>query len=601
MTVKQKWPTASLRTEACNRRKRAREAGLPIPTDQEIMNQFVLEGKVRDKNDVPKPAVPNQEHIKKKSDDLSSGGTKSRCKSSNHNFTPDSNDEELQKFTKLMSQVQLPPAMLTFLQVTKVAQAVIPNWRPTDTLDYLRNPPKIDEKQEIIEYHRPKNVWSPKQEEIMNAMQVTHCGLEGDKQTGKTTCTYAGIIEDCIMNETHWHFFAQNGNNASRLYIKARDDKPTQYLKPYYAAESATRCTVKNILGTISMFEIHNTTVNDVSGCTGNVWIDEVDKVLKDNPRVIATAVALLRSNPKLRLIFTMNKGSGTYKLLLEKLQKWAEGSTTIQLQFLLLEKKDAPWAQNQDAGELNERDEFIGDIMQVCMGEEFVKQQLENADTGSGDAFNYTSLEDAFALYETYLRHLNGKYPALRYMTIDPSGTGHPFGVFIGGYNPLTNEHIEIESCEIQMGDVDPVTHELWSPQKINTWLLAKVREYGIKKVAIESNSGGQQIAIFLRANGIECIMQNFGAPNSPFSRSNFLKLANHFLDERKVVLKNQKLKSELTIYNPAKDKDKFKGDVADAFLHYIWLSVGGIGYLRKQAREQAMNGKQDEMFGVI
>ena len=597
-----KWPNDSLKTQANQIRKRYKAEGKPIPSDTEILQIFINSGKIKavgnkfEKTPKELPEWPSNDHVNtipEKQPQTRSITKSQKC----HKSSPDPNDDSAKA---LMDLDNLPPGLKEFLQVTATAQSLIPTWKPTDTADYIRNPPKMQAAPEIITYSR-STIWSSKQHEIMNHLQIANCAIEGDKQTGKTTCTYAGIIEDCILNERHWHFFAQNGNNAQRLYIKARDDKPNAGFKPYYAAYSSTKCTIKNIYHTISIFEIHNTTINDVSGCTGNIWIDEVDKVLKDNPQVIGTAVALLRSNPELRLVFSMNKGSGVYQLLVEKLKKWSEESgKTITLNFLLLEKKDAPWAVGKDVTELAERDEFIGDIMEVCMGEDFVKQQLENADTSSGDAFNYVSLQDAYDMYDTYWQNIGMKYPSITHMAIDPSGTGHPFGVFIGAYDPIRDEHLEVESFEMQMGDPNTVTREKQSPNRINEILLEKCQKYNIKKVCIESNSGGQAIAIFLRSHNIQVVMQNFGAKTAFNSRANYVKLANYVLDGRKIVLKYAKLKSELTIYNPDIDKGEHKGDAADAFLHYLWLACGGMAYLMREAKSKS-HTQTDSKFSAV
>jgi len=591
-----KWPSNKLKTRACLLRKEAAANGKAIPTDREIMEGFIKEGLVVD----PTIKPPKDSSIDDLPDELRPPKKESQSISkSRHKVSPDPNDDSAKDLLKLMDQIDLPKGLKEFLMITKMAQSIIPGWRPQDSTDWLKDPPKIENKPEILLYQRD-GVWSPKQAEIMNLVQISHCGVEGDKQTGKTTCIYGGINEDMLGRETQWHFFAQNGRNAQRLYIKSRDALPNACFKRFIAVATSTKLSLKNMLGTISTFEIHNTTINDVSGCSGNIWIDEVDKVLKDNPQVIATATALLRSNPNFRLIFSMNKGSGVYQLLVEKLKKWSEEGKTIHLEFLLLEKKDAPWAQNQDQTELNERDELIGDVMEVCMGEDFVKQQLENADTGSGDAFNYVSIDDAYQMYDTYWQNIGMKYPAITHMAIDPSGTGHPFGVFIGGYDPLKDEHIEIESFEMQMGDPNTITREKQSPNRINEILLEKCQRYNIKKVCIESNSGGQAIAIFLRSHKIQVVLQNFGAKNAFNSRANYVKLANYVLDGRKIVLKYQKLKSELTIYNPEIDKGEHKGDAADAFLHYLWLACGGMAYLMREARQKS-HAQAESKFSAV
>ena len=224
-------------------------------------------------------------------------------------------------------------------------------------------------------------------------------------------------------------------------------------------------------------------------------------------------------------------------------------------------------------------------------MGEDYVKSQLLNQETASGDAFSAQSLIDALESYALFMTQKPAV--AINIMTLDPSGTGHPFGWFIGGFDSITQNSWEIESGMIQLGNPD-ADGDNWTIQKIYAFVLSKCREYHVKYFITESNSGGQALALYLRQNGITAILQNFAGELTPTSRSNYIKLARYILEERQTFICNQDLINQLTIYNPNKDKEKHKGDIADAWLHFQWKAYGGVAFLRKILQEQTASPKQ-------
>lgn len=421
-------------------------------------------------------------------------------------------------------------------------------------------------------YLRP-GFLNPQQILIINAVQSEMLvAVEGDRQTGKTTAIWFGVNEDCITRKTEWHYICSNGANAVSLHEKVYNDKNTSSLRALTSVHTAKMTTFMNG----SFFKVHNTTVNDVKGCTGNLWIDEVDQVIKDNPEVIAAAVALIRSDSNLRIVFSMNKGSGAYVLLLDALKQF-----TDRVKFIPLEKQHSP--QIEAAG----NDALIDALMSATMGKSYADQQLRNIHNASGDQFDPVSIADAFNNYNTFLSY---QMPdsVYRYLAIDPSGTGHPWGWFVIAANRDRSVLWEIESGEIQMGTMN-ASHEQWTPDRILQFLIHKFKEHGCVKAVIESNSGGNGIMLQFKNRGLPCICQNFGADTDVNARSAYLTIARELLDSRSLVFKNDTLRNELLIYNPKEAATaKEKGDVADAFLHAIWAAVDGVQYFKKKEKEQ-------------
>jgi hypothetical protein len=131
--------------------------------------------------------------------------------------------------------------------------------------------------------------------------------------------------------------------------------------------------------------------------------------------------------------------------------------------------------------------------------------------------------------------------------------------------------------------------THETWTPDKINMFFLQKAKEHNVNRITIESNSGGQAVMLFFKAHHLPVILQNFGGDGEVNARAAYIKIARELLDERACLLKSSILRNELLIYDPGvAAKEKNKGDLADAFLHFTWIAMDGVNYFKRKMLEQ-------------
>jgi hypothetical protein len=268
--------------------------------------------------------------------------------------------------------------------------------------------------------------------------------------------------------------------------------------------------------------------------------------------------------------------GTGAYQMLKEMLAS----HPNIRYRFFTLLKADCSHISN-------EADELCDVLMTASAGQEFADSQLRNIYSPDGDQFNPIALKNALDTYPTFMTHTPDLDTRIAYLGIDPSGTGHKWGWFLLGQ--INNMLFEIDSGTIQMGDL--AQKEQWSPQRMQEFFLALCRAHMVRKVAIESNTGGKIVELFLRQHGVNVMSQNFGADNTPQSRHNFIMLARKMIDEAAFVFKNHQLYQQLLIYNPTKSSDdKLKGDLADASLHAIWIAMNGFKGATNQPTPKAV-----------
>jgi len=536
---------------------------------------------------------------------------------SRHKNSPGSNDENKQSDeimeiikTAILEGKDIPPNVLYLIAVQNFTANPSPQWFSA-LQTFMKDKEKIakadnKESNKPLVYLRPPK-FHAKQHEVVEAIKDPRYKLifvEGCQRSGKSTSVFAGLHELTLESPRPLRIAllagkgGKNGRDGGSKGILAdvlRDPILDKVNKQVLDLSSRTNDTIKWYNG--SELVAMDLTVASIKGADKEiVWIDELDVAISegnDKREAVVSAVNTMLATSDFKLILSSNLDKGLYQILRDEIFKLQEECVCS----ISIRKEDCPHLNREDIASNYRIAKTMSDAL---LGEGFGQMRLEGEMTGQGDCFNFAAVNDAFDRYTLYMSIINNKLPPIRFMAIDPSGTGHPFGVFIGAYDPDKDEHVEIESFEIQMGDPNTRIQEKSSPQRINELLLTKCRENGIKKVVIESNSGGQAIAIFLRNYGIQVIEQNFGGKQCYNSRANYVTLANYLLDNRKIVLKNDKLKSELIIYNPSINKEEFKGDVADAFLHYCWIAVGGMTYLAKKARQSNKSPTYTKSFCV-
>ena len=442
------------------------------------------------------------------------------------------------------------------------------------------------EQSQIPSYRRPA-FFNPKQNHIIDEIvsgKYKIIMIEGDQRTGKTTLWLDALHE--LVLEAHpkilqIDIMAGKGDQAKRILKDLTSD-------PLLAEVN------NNLLKTIlpsgqylqwfngSRIDSHETTVNDIKGSDSHIIIlEELDRAVIKDPQAVMSAIFTLRARTDLLVIMLANMDKGAYLLIREILMdpKWRD-----DVLFITLTKKDSPHLQ------LAGNDPLLSALSNAICGEAFTQRRLENINTGSGDQFDHQTLKDAIDVYESLLASTFGtETPWLEVhyniMSIDPSQTGHPFGYVIAGVQPSLI--IEWESGMMQMG-IDKVGQK-WSPDKINMFYYKKVKQYGIKLTIIENNNYGPALHLYLVARGVNAVLFNRGGDGKYNSVSNLLSVARAAFDDHIVAMLNLLGKQQLTLYDRLlKDKNKHKGDIADAWINLIWQALGGLNYIAQKSNTE-------------
>lgn len=423
---------------------------------------------------------------------------------------------------------------------------------------------KQPEQEVVVKYRRPTFL-NEKQCKIIDTIVYSKkkiIMIEGDQRTGKSTCIWVALGE-FVLNHDHFvqvDLMTGKGEQSERIL---RDLMKDQLLLEFNDNMISSYIKTKAVyFHKGSRIDTHETTVSDIKGSDAHlIWIDELDVAIKQSPEAVMSAIFVLRARKDLKCILSANMDKGAYLLLRDTLQK---EEFRDDIEFVTLTKADSPHLQDTN------NDVLLECISNAIVGEDFTQRRLHNVSTADGDMFDPAALRDAFETYAMFMVQC----PTIErcILAIDPSGTGHKWGWFLGAFN--RGVFWEMESGEIQMGMPDE-SGQKWSPERMEAFFMKFVRAHGAE-VVIESNSGGGIMKTNLALKGARVTSQNFGSDNDVNSRSAYIQRARRLLDERVIVLRNQTLHSQLLIYAPTvKSEDRFKGDLADAFLHFCWRAV--------------------------
>jgi len=494
----------------------------------------------------------------------------------------------------------MPDEYKRMVQLSAQAKLINPEWKPSDTIAYFEKEKKFmlekaKEHPKPIIYHRPTK-FHQKQHTIVDAIcnpKVKAIFAGGCQRAGKSTAVLAGFHELSLQSEKALRIDMMAGKGgtsdkdggAKRILRDLKVDPILEFQNQQMLDwENCTSDTITWKGGT--QLVAHPTKVTFKGSDCDVAWVDELDVALKEKEKreAVMSLANAMRVSPNFKLILTGNPDKGIYKILEEEFAKLALSSESVV--FIDIHKEDCPHLQTQDVGE---NDEILSTFGSVLVGDSLIKSRLGGGTSSEGDTFDFPSIEEAFATYDYVFANARTQ---LRFLAVDPSQTGHPWGWFLGSYDPMKDEMYEFESGQMEMGDpkVDP---SKCSPQHIKEFLLDKAQKNGIKTFVCEGNCGGAELVLFMKQHGFRAYTQVWSGNNKINSHDSFIRLLRHFLDERKIYLCNPKLKQQLTIYNPKKDKEQHKGDIADALLHFVWVAVSGLTYLRKLAQRQSQAPK--------
>lgn len=427
----------------------------------------------------------------------------------------------------------------------------------------LENPGLFTAKKHEYTYIRPPML-NPKQHQIIDCMcdqKTKVIFVEGDRRTGKSTAWITGAIENIFNGDrTKIGLWAATEETCNKIHRDAVTDNLTwDSWKDLVLSHTAKRTRFRVNGGII---ETHATKMSDASGLQYDiVVIDEFHQVLRDNAEAFATIAGITRSEPNLKIVLVCNKGQGAYEAFKDELKPLIKKGVA---KFFTLEKKDTTHITE-------EADEISDVLMRASMGDDFADSQLKNITTHAGDPFPPKLIIDAMNGYDEFMEKL-GQVAYFACVGVDP-GFSHPTGVFVMG---VYRGHIfELESMELAGKDT--------SDERVKAIVSELATDYG-GHIVCESNSGGLHwIKAWNEEWGHTAYAQNFAGPQTDaFHRMNMIRMIRDLMTQHRLHICSRKLKKQLLKYNPDKDKNDSKGDLADAFIHaafYLIKNYIGIG----------------------
>lgn len=435
-----------------------------------------------------------------------------------------------------------------------------------DAMSLRDNAMQFEGMQDIPSWTRPP-ILNKRQNEIVDVMvdrihQVV--AVEGGKRTGKSTSWFIGVAEGVWEGRfKKVGVWAAGQENAIGILNDVFTDAIT--VGSTYPLFKGMGSRTQKVFFNNAIVQAHSNNVGSTSGLDFDcVVIDECHKVIEENPEIFAMIAMTLRAKPNLKIILTMNQGTGAYQLFKRKLQ---DRIPEDRFKFFTLNREDTEHITD-------ESDEMVRVLVEASTGKEEAKRWLDNKFMGTGDTFDSMFIIKAYENYEI-IRNRENLQPHTVIMGIDPADAVHPVGWWIGAISDGGEWCWELESGEINLArSLDEVDGgEKWTKTRMEAFLMSKYKEYRCDLHVIESNSGGIQTSLNFNLGGCNGRTQNFGSPKSKHSRESMIGFTKNILESGHLLLKGDKLQDNMVKYDPNKNtKNKFKGDIVDAMLHAIF-----------------------------
>lgn len=443
---------------------------------------------------------------------------------------------------------------------------------------------RLDSRSDIPGWSVPSAVASTKRQmEIVDAICNPSIGIvmiEGDKRTGKSTSSFIGIVqavwEGKISKIGVWAAGQENAKGI--LNDVFNDDITCTYTYPLFRGTGSLE---QKVFWNGALIKALSSNAVSTSGLDFDCcWIDECHAVVEQYPEVFNMIAMTMRAKPNIKLILSMNRGTAVYEYFKNTLLKNIKPE---QYRFFTLTKNDVHHITEA-------ADSTVRTIVKAVGGQKEVDRWLDNVEVRTGTAFNPVSIRLAYER-KLFFNSEAERYGAYRVLAFDPSGSGHPMGWFVGATNLDGTMFWELDSGEMQLADsMTDVDKKLGlTPEQVHLKLLNIAREYNITLFISEPNMNGQDMVLYMQQNGIQAIKQSFAGPNAKkgASRGRMIHICRHILDSNIIKLEGETLRAELMIYNPDQHEKvaKFKGDVADAFIHTIYrlALISNSRYLNK------------------
>jgi len=466
-------------------------------------------------------------------------------------------------------------------------------------------------------YIRPDWLY-PHQEKIIEYMKRGNCLVKGMRQlTGKTTATHVANLEEMIeIDNSRTACMTTSIDHSKELFVRKINDP---LLWAIFAPRLKLFLKESMMTHNNSKTEIYPMKVSAVQGGTAHrVWIDEFDKVVAEPggrealaallPQLLTT---MLRGQGKLWI--TCNQGLTRQFAAIEKVlaKLGAEFFPVISIEEpankgeereFIITNEHVP-SPNWEAMTPREREDylktFMYEVLTALADEQFAKAMILNLEDWSADPFPPELIEAAFqepwkeeeeviAHRRFTRRELVDKPDYFKnvVMYVDP-GFSHATGVLVVGYG-LDGIVYQLYANEFHGGEI--------SEDDLKALFEEVYREYHVRAIYFENNSGGTWWASHCRTRGMVTYTTGFGTANpntgdvtnatKHLERSYYERVLKDLMEKNKIRLASKVLRGEMDYYDPDENKEKGKGDLMDCLLQASFYVVGGHRYLMEMAQ---------------
>ena len=407
--------------------------------------------------------------------------------------------------------------------------------------------------------------------------------VEAAKRHGKSTCAWTGICqgawENIFKNIGLW---ASGEENAIGILADVfRDEISVMETMPLFKGQGSAKQKVFYNNAIIKAFSNNaaRTSGLDFDLC----WIDEAHEVVVEHKEVFDMIIMTMRAKPQIKLLITMNKGTGTYHIFKDTLEK----EFGREVVFLTIEDGDISHITLK-------ADKKVRTLVQAVGGKDEVTRWLDNKVSNFG-TFDQQSVREAYSTYHAWL--MENHQPHFAVVSFDPSGSGHPMGWSAWACDRYGMNFWQLGGGELQLGDTleDFKTGDKLTPEQIRIYMKEKCYTYlhslprDQTYFISESNMNGKEMKVEMALAGYRSMNQNFSTDKNQkkgASRGAMCLLTRAIMDDRSLFINNELLRNEWLIYAPDEHEKtaKYKGDIADSAIQglYRLAKMSKSAYLR-------------------
>ena len=276
--------------------------------------------------------------------------------------------------------------------------------------------------------------------------------------------------------------------------------------------------------------------------------------------------IMTMRAKPTIKLLVTMNKGTGTY----HNFKRSLEEDFGKEVTFFVIEDGDITHFTET-------ADRKVRALVRAVGGKKEEDRWLNNKAVSSS-TFDAMSVIYAYENYELFLTTHQPK-PYYTVASYDPSGTGHPMGYTIWSCDITGTFFWQRFGIEYELGERPEEwgNGEKLNHRQIQADMLERAHEFKITHFISESNMDGKATMIEFRMRGFNSENQNYGNDKNKDgtpSRGAMCHIVRQVMDNQALFINSERLRDQWSIYNPDEHEksNKYKGDEADSGIQAIY-----------------------------